>query len=398
MKGMLAVLLFSTACLAHAQVSGNVAWPTKGWPDASPSAVAIDEKVLAAFDADLANGKYPLADSMLVIRCGQRVFDRKHSHDYGKIYAKQAHEKGPLNARLTGPYNYFDPSWHPYYHGTDEHTMQSVSKTVTSVTLGIAITRKDFTAGLDTPVLTYFDPSKVANVDDRKRRMTIRDVLTMTTGLDWDEETPYADPRNAASLMEATDDWVQFVIDRPMAHDPGSVFAYSSGATELLAYIFKKQTGQDIEEYAKKYLFTPLGIEHYFWKRNPAGMVDTEGGLYLRAEDLAKIGYLFLHGGMWAGKQIVSADWVKESLIPRVDTNEGAKYGFQWWLFSHGDPPQLTWTALGFGGQRLLVFPEDDLIVVFTAWDILGNDSFETRDAIARLLPGVRPYKCAPQP
>jgi len=395
MKIMLTVLLLVASVATQAQSSASTIWPTQGWPDSTPSAVAIDEKQLAAFDADNASGKHPLVDSMLVIRCGQRVYQRKYSHDYGKIYFREAHQKGPLNARLTGPYNYFDPDWHPYYHGTDEHTMQSVSKTVTSVTLGIAITRKDFTAGLDTPVLKYFDPSKVANVDERKRRMTIRDVLTMTTGLDWDEETPYNDPRNAASLMEATDDWVQFVIDRPMAHQPGSTFAYSSGATELLAYIFKKETGQDIEEYAKQYLFTPLGIDHFYWKRNPVGLVDTEGGLYLRAEDLARIGYLYLHHGMWVGTQIVSSDWVQQSLTPRIDSDESSKYGFQWWLFPHGEPVRLAWAALGFGGQRLLVFPEDDLIVVFTAWDILGNDAFDTPEAIQRILAGVHPFNCS---
>src|SRR5207302_3160328 len=104
----------------------------------------------------------------------------------------------------------FDPEWHPYYHGTDEHTMQSASKTVTSVTIGIAITRHEFTADLNTPVVTYFDEAKVKNLDDRKRRMTIRHLLTMSTGLDWDEDVAYDDPNNACSQMEATDDWVQF--------------------------------------------------------------------------------------------------------------------------------------------------------------------------------------------
>jgi hypothetical protein len=388
-------LLFFLVLPVQAQMRDTQDWPTKGWRKATPASLGIEEARLEALDADIASGKYPLVDSLLVIRCGEAVYERKYAHDYGKIYGKEAHEKGPLNARLTGPYNYFDPHWHPYYHETDEHSMQSVSKTVTSVTLGIAITRKEFTVGLETPVLKYFDASKVANVDERKRHMTIRDVLTMSTGLDWDEEVAYDDPKNAASLMEATDDWVQFVIDRPMAHEPGKVFAYSSGATELLAYIFKKQTGQDIEEYAKKYLFTPLGIEHYDWKRTPMGLVDTEGGLYLRAEDLAKIGYLYLHDGIWAGKQIVSADWVKQSLTPRVDAGDKWKYGFQWWLLPHGVPQRLAWAARGFGGQSLLVFPEDDLIVVMTAWNILGDDDGIRRDAIQRILPGVQPHSCA---
>lgn len=369
-------------------------WPTNAWPKAAPATLGIEESNLAALDAEFSSGKYPQVDSMLVIRCGEIAYDRKYSHDYDTIYSKEAKTRGPLNPHLTGPYNYFDPRWHPYYHGTSEHTMQSVSKTVTSVILGVAITRKDFAAGLDTPVLNYFDPSKVANVDERKRRMTIRDVLTMSTGLDWDEGLPYNDPNNAASQMEATDDWVQFVIDRPMAHDPGTVFAYSSGATELLAHIFKKQTGQDIEAYARKHLFAPLGIREYHWKRNPLGVVDTEGGLFLRAEDLAKIGYLFLHDGMWAGKEIVSPDWVKQSLSPASDPGRGFKYGFQWWLIPHGESHGLAWAALGFGGQRLLVVPENDLIVVFTGWNILGG-SFDTRQALEHMLQGVHAQSCA---
>ncbi len=370
-------------------------WPTSGWPKATPASVGIEEARLEALDADIASGKYPLVDSLLVIRCGEIVYERKYSHDYGKIYWKEAHEKGPLNAHLTGPYNYFDPSWHPYYRGTDEHSMQSVSKTVTSVTLGIAITRKDFTAGLDTPVLKYFDPSKVANVDERKRHMTIRDVLTMSTGLDWAEEVAYDDPKNAASLMEATDDWVQFVIDRPMAHEPGTVFAYSSGATELLAHIFKKQTGQDIEKYAKKYLFAPLGIDRYYWKRTPMGVVDTEGGLYLRAEDLGKIGYLYLHNGIWAGKQVVSADWVKQSVTPSIDAGNKWKYGFQWWLWPHGDPQRLAFAGRGFGGQSVQVVPEENLILVVTGWNILGDDDEIGRDAFQRVVQGVHQHSCA---
>jgi CubicO group peptidase (beta-lactamase class C family) len=314
-----ASLLFLATLLAGARIAVSQSSPTHGWPQATPASLGIDEDRLKALDADFASGKYPLVDSITVIRCGQLAYERKYSHDYAKIYYKEAHTKGPLNAHLTGPYNYFDPEWHPYFQGSDEHTMQSVSKSVTSVIYGVAITHRDFAASLDTPVLSYFKDVKVANADDRKGRMTIRDLLTMSTGLDWDEDVDYDDPRNACSQMEATEDWVQYVIDRPMAHEPGTVFAYSSGATEVLAHIFKAQTGRDIEEYGRKYLFTPLGIDHYHWKRTPKGVVDTEGGLFLRAEDLAKIGYLYLHHGMWDGKQIVSEDWVKQSLTPAID-------------------------------------------------------------------------------
>jgi CubicO group peptidase (beta-lactamase class C family) len=150
--------------------------------------------------------------------------------------------------------------------------MQSITKTVSSVIVGAAITRGDFKASLDTPLMHYFDEAKVKNVDERKKRITLRHVLTMTTGMDWIEDVAYDDPRNEANLMEASDDWVQYVIDHPMVKEPGTLFNYSSGTSELLAYIFQKETGQDIEEYGEKYVFTPLGIKHY-WKRSPAGCI-----------------------------------------------------------------------------------------------------------------------------
>lgn len=393
--GLFVLLPIVISLAAGKKASTNPAvtgtWPTKGWPKGTPGIVGLDEGVLARFDADVASGKYMFIDSFQVFRCGTEVFARKYAHDYGQIYGKEAKTKGPLNARLTGPYNYFDPDWHPFYHGTDMHSMQSVSKTVTSVIFGVAISRGDFKAGLNTPILKFFDAARVKNVDDRKRRMTLKDVLTMTTGLNWNEEVPYDDPRSDSSLMEATDDWVQYVIDKPMAEEPGKVFNYSSGATELLAYIFQKETGQDIDAYGEKYLFAPLGIKHH-WKRTYLGVIDTEGGLYLSGEDLAKIGYLYLHDGLWDGKQIVSKNWVKESLKPYIDAEEHFRYGFKWWLYPLNG--KFVWMARGFGGQELMVFPDENLIVVFTGWEIL-KDPAPTKDLIDRLLPAMKQTACA---
>jgi len=373
-------------------IAQKSAWPTHGWAKETPANVGLDEKSLSAFDHDLGSGKYFLVDSFDVFRCGMSVYSGKYSHDYEKIYGKEAHTRGPLNARLTGPYNYFDPEWHPYYHGTDLHSMQSISKTVSSIILGIAITRGDFKASLDTPLVHYFDISKVKNVDDRKKRITLRHVLTMTTGLEWNEETAYDDPKNDSSLMEATDDWIQYVINRPMAQEPGKVFNYSSGVSELLAYIFQKETGQDIEKYGQKYLFEPLGMDHY-WKRTKMGVVDTEGGLYLRSSDLAKIGYLYLHGGNWNGQQVVSKDWVSESLSPFTDAEEGFKYGFKWWLLPDPVDSGFIWMGRGFGEQLLMVFPKRDLIVVFTGWTILGNTP-SLAEYVQRIRSAIKSNDC----
>lgn len=381
-------------CMFDAHASGAVSWPTRAWQQGSPASAGLDEKTLVAFDTDLRAGKYGLVDSFQLFRCGEEVFHRKYDHDYKNIYAKEAKIKGPLNARLSGPYNYFDTGWHPYYHGTDLHTMQSVSKTVTSIIFGIAMTRGDFKGNLTTPVLQYFDTNQVKNVDDRKRHMTLEHVLTMTAGLDWDEDVPYDDPRSDSSLMEATDDWVQYVIDKPMAADPGAVFKYSSGATELMAYIFKKATAQDIDAYGEKHLFAPLGIKHR-WKRTYLGVVDTEGGLYLTGDDLAKLGYLYLHGGVWAGNTIVSEEWVKQSTTPQVDTGlPGVGYGFKWWLYGSKEGPRV-WMALGIGGQRLFVFPETGLIATFTGWDILKAPTIEGElELVSRLSSAVGNAAC----
>src|SRR5208337_1672112 len=164
-------LLFTSSAVplasefAH-EPAGNKLWPTNGWATATPASVGLDQQILNALDKDLAEGKFLLMDSFAVFRCGKKVFERTYAHDYVKIYGKEAGERGPLNARLIGRYNYFDLYWHPYYHGTDLHTMQSVSKTVTSIIIGAAMQRGDFKAGLGTPILKYFDISKVKNVDD----------------------------------------------------------------------------------------------------------------------------------------------------------------------------------------------------------------------------------------
>jgi CubicO group peptidase (beta-lactamase class C family) len=216
----------------------------------------------------------------------------------------------------------------------------------------------------------------------------------MTAGLDWNEDVPYADPRNTACLMEASFDWIQFTIDRPMVEEPGKLFQYNSGATQLLSYIFRSSTGQDIEEYAAQHLFTPLGINHYFWKRSPTGLIDTEGGLYLAPRDLAKIAFLYLKNGIWNSKAIVSSEWVSESLKPSitVPNRDGVMYGYKWWLYHYGDKKsnRFAFGGSGFGGQRPIVVRELDLVMVFTGWNILPDKpSLTPRDAIDRVLASV---------
>jgi CubicO group peptidase (beta-lactamase class C family) len=367
-------------------------WPTGQWPTATPAAVGLDAKTLAELDADIARGKYGYIDSFLVIRHGKLVYDRSYKHDYDRIYGKEAKEPGPLIAGdLTGPYNYFNSWWHPFYRRGELHTLQSVTKTITSVVIGVATARQEFPA-LDTPILKFFDEAQVANLDERKRRITIRHLLTMTDGLEWNENLPYSDPNNDAVRMEESHDWIRFTINRPMAREPGTVFNYSSGTTQLLSHIFRAATGTDIEEYTARHLFAPLGVKEYFWKRSPSGLVDTEGGLYLRPHDLAKIAYLFLRNGQWEGRQIVTKEWVAASVAPSVTVSPaGVKYGFKWWLYPYGDQQaRLAWAGSGFGGQMPIIIAEQDLVIVLTGWNILpGKPRLSHREAIDRILRAV---------
>ena len=373
---------------AHGQVAAGRAWPVT-----TPQAVGLDPKALAAFDAEIASGKYGAIDSLLILRHGKVAFDRSYPQDYDTLYAKEARETGGLNAQdFGGPYNYFNPWWHPFYRRGDLHSMQSVTKSVTAAVIDVALSRHEFPS-LDTPVLKYFDESKVANVDERKRKMTIRNLMTMTTGEQWQDDLPYNDPLNSASIMEASQDWVKFFIDQPMKEDPGTHFYYNDGAPEALAYIFQKATGQDIEEYAAKYLFAPIGIEHWYWKRIPMGLADTEGGLYLERHDLARLMILFQHGGRWNGKQVIGKDWVAETIKPAVTVSEktGVQYGLLWWLYPYAkDDPRLAFGGSGFGGQFPVVIPDYDIVIIVNGWNILpGRPDLRSRVALDRVLGAV---------
>ncbi len=375
----LALPLLGAAARLDAQNGSRLAAPGRTWPTASPAKLGLNPAVLDSLDAEIRAGKYGYIDRMLVIRHGTKAFDRSYPRDYATIYADSAVTHGPLNMQdFAGQYNYYNTWWHPYYRRGDLHSLQSVTKTVTSAVIGVAVTRGDFPS-IDTPILRFFDTTKVRNIDDRKRRITVRHLLTMTGGFDWNESLPYNDPNNTATGLEASSDWIAYTIDRPMMREPGTQFNYSSGESALLAHVFRQATGRDVEEYAAEHLFAPLEIDRWFWKRTPSGTADTEGGLYLAADDLARIWYLFLRDGVWNGTRIVSADWVKQSTTPAVATGTAptaAKYGLKWWLYPDPlDASKFVWSGSGFGGQFPMAFPDLDLVVVFNAWNILPAQS-----------------------
>jgi CubicO group peptidase (beta-lactamase class C family) len=384
-------LLFLIFFLASACGPGepSIPWPTESWPVSSPGDQGLDAALLDGINQRMETGAYGYVDRFLLIRNGYLVADHAYEHDYERINAGR--DPTPH------PYNYYYPGWHPYYQGSDLHTLQSVTKGMTSILIGIAIQRGEL-PNADVAVLDSFEDYEIKHLDERKQRMTLEDVLTMRAGLDWDEWTyPVGDPRNSVTQLEMSDDWIQFVLDLPMAHEPGEVFVYNSGASQFLSVIVKEATGLHIDAYAEEHLFRPLGIQDYYWKRTPKGWPDTEGGLYLKAEDLARIGYLVLHEGVWQGGQIVAQAWVDEMLGPKVadispdDPGSNDGYGYQWWLL--GDRTRevgQVYGALGYGGQFLFIVPDRDLIAVFNGWNIYGTPSSLTRDLfLDQILPAA---------
>lgn len=359
-------------------------WPANEWKMATPESQHVDARVLDELDREFASGSHGNIDGMAVYRNGYLVYQKTYLNDYDRLFSGS---KEP-----PGQYNYHDPDWHPWFDHGELHTIQSISKSVTSALIGIAISRGEI-PDIDIRAMPFFDGYETANDDPRRDAMTIRDLLTMTSGIDWDEgTTEYTDPKNSAAAMEASVDWVQYILDQPMRAAPGEEFEYNSGITVLLAHILLQATGEHADDYAREHLFGPLGIEDFYWKKTPTGLVDTEGGLYLKPEDLAKIGYLYLNEGLWNGQRIFDDDWVEATMHPSVDVpGWDAHYGFQWWLLPYeGGTKQWAYTGLGYGGQRLLVIPEYDLIAVFTGWNIDDIPSLDSRFALERVLNSVR--------
>jgi CubicO group peptidase (beta-lactamase class C family) len=356
------------------------AWPTRAWPEATPEARGLDRAALESLDRDFASGKHGYVDGLLVVRGGAVVFERSYRHDYDRLFAGKG---------APGLYNYYDPQWHPYWKRGDLHTMQSVSKSVASTLVAIALRRGEL-PGVDVKVMPYFSAFKTSP-DPRREAMTLRHVLTMTTGIRWDESSvSYTDPANNCAQMEAKDDWIQYVLDQPMAEEPGRTFVYNSGATQLLAALIKKVSGQEADDYAKEHLFGPLGIE-YAWKRTPLGQPDAEGGLYLRPRDLAKLGLLFLKDGVWDGPRILPEGWVKDATAWHTGTGGRRGYGYKWWVLSRKGPgTHEAYAALGYGGQRLIVVPELDLLAVVTGWNIYDKPELDPFLVLERVLGAVK--------
>lgn len=369
-------------------------WPTEGWVESTPEEQGIDGVLLSKLDTRFSSGDYGYIDGFLVIRNGYLIFEKSYNHDYVKIAAELGNNP-VLDRQDNLEFNYYNSDYHPFYQGTKLHTLQSATKSIASTVIGIAIGRNEI-PGVDVKVLDYFKGQDVQNIDERKINMSLEDLLTMRSGFEWYENLPLEDPNNSATQLEKSDDWIAFTINHPMEFEPGTVFEYSCGASQLLAFITKVSTGMHADEYAEKYLFQPLGIKHYHWKKTPKGFADTEGGLYLEARDLAKIGYLFLNDGVWEGTRILPEGWVRASVKPHVtdvapdNDKVNTAYGYQWWLLPFDDhSEEYVFAAMGFGGQYLMVSPKFNLIAVFNGWNIFDIPRLNELEIVTNYLSKV---------
>jgi CubicO group peptidase (beta-lactamase class C family) len=364
-------------------------WPTQAWPTSTPEEEGMDGAMLAALDSEFAAGAHGLVTGMFIIRNGKAVYERSFAHDFQRMFVDCGDVRGPRN--------YFDADWHPFYKGGHLHTMQSVTKSITALLIGIAIGRGELNGVHSSIAPLFASDFKFGVSDPRQFSITLHHLLTMTAGIKWDERAvAYTDPANSCVRMERSDDWVQFVLDQPMEADPGSSFVYSSGVSQLLSHVIVKATGKHADEFATEHLFRPLGIHETHWKRTPTGLCDTEGGLYLTAHDLAKIGHLMLNDGQWEGRRVLPEGWVAASTQPLLESGIGGerafKYSNQWWMIPHANcssQQQYAYAALGYGGQRLIVVPRLQLIAVFTGWNIYGHPEFSPCDALDRVLAAV---------
>lgn len=360
--------------LASAAVAQEAPWPTDGWATSTPEEQGMLTEPLASLHEGVLEETYGHIDRLVVVKDGYLVMSERYENDYreasrGSMSALGCGWESCRNPSDIGDYNYLHPDVHPYYHGRDVHSLQSVTKSVSSTVIGVAIAQRKI-AGAQTSLLSFFGDYDLTRADQRLHAATLEDLLTMRSGIEWHETDRPMDDTNTTLQLEGAEDWIQFTLNQPMDADPGEKWAYNSGGSHLMSGIIRRATGVHIDIFAEEQLFRPLGIGDYVWKKTPKGYPDTEGGLYLEAEDLAKIGYLYLNDGMWAGQRILPLGWVEAATAKIVsDVNPlGWGYGYQWWRLDR--PGTEIWAGLGFGGQYLLILPEHGVIGVVNSWNL----------------------------
>jgi CubicO group peptidase (beta-lactamase class C family) len=317
-----------------------------GWEISSLSSVGIDKEQIEAVSSLIRDiDSYENVLSMLIVKNGKLVHE---------VYS-------------------------PYCQRNTLHWMASITKTITSTLIGIAIDR-GFIESADSKLFKFLPQFSDDFKDPEKRKIALKHIMTMTSGLEWNERVSYNDPRNSEWQMVESEDWMSYVASQSMSDEPGKIFNYNTGGMHLLSAVIKNATGLYAHQFAEKYFLHPMGIYGYQWNKDPMGYPctgGTDGGLGLRTRDIAKFGWLFLKDGKWEGKKIISGKWIKEAPHTHLTGKGRARsYGYNWTTgvrVARGKRFEYV-ASFGYGGQTLYIVPEFDMIVVFTC-ELSGEDS-----------------------
>ena len=309
----------------------------------------INSKTLEQIDIDLRNNKYGKISGIVIFN-GNKVYFEKY---YG--FSQQS----------------------------TLHPISSVTKSVTSIAVGICID-KGYIPSIDFPIHSFFpEYQHIFEKDTLKKRITIKDLLTQTSGFEWDEwTTHYSYAGNPLiELSQNPNNWCEVILSLPMLSSPGINFSYNSGCSELIKEIVCRSSGYDFEDFVKREIFNKMGIFNIHWDRYPGNGVAAWGGISLNTRDMARLGILILNKGKWNNSQIVSEDWINQSVSPIVNSGD-LNYGLHWWVGTQPDGNPLIFAA-GYGDQYVYIAPDKNLVIAFNGqnftdhkWEKNHNDLF----------------------
>jgi CubicO group peptidase (beta-lactamase class C family) len=317
-----------------------------GWPVSSPESAGLNGELIRGIGPHFESWGDANAHAILIARNGTLVYEH--------YFTGEDQAWGKALGRVT-------------YDATKRHDLRSITKSVTSLLIGIAVDR-GWIRDLDASIFSFF-PEHADLRTVEKDAITVRHLLTMSAGFAWNEDLPYQNPQNSERLMTDAPDRCRYVLEQPLVRPPGRVYNYNGGTTALLATILGKTAAQPIDLVAQRELFDPLGISDVEWIRYADGTPIAASGLRMRPRDLLKLGQIVLDGGAWQGRRIVSGSWIADSTAPHVNGEGLFFYGYQWWLGrSLVNREEVKWVSgVGYGGQRLYIVPSRGLVVLTMA-------------------------------
>ena len=316
-----------------------------GWPVASAGEDRLIDRAALCRMADRLAASDANIHSVLVARGGKLAFER-YFRGSDEIYGRRVENVS--------------------FDADTLHNVKSVSKSVASLAVGIAIDR-GLIRSVNEPIFSFFPELSDLRTPEKDRIQLVH-ALTMSMGLKWVEAIPSNEDNNDEGRMHTASDQCRYVLGLPVTGPAGQEFFYNTGALALVSAIIRKATGRPLDEFARENLFEPLGITRVEWNRYK-GDTDAGGGLRLRPRDMAKFGQLVLAGGRWSDRQLVSKAWIETSTALKLKATNTRSYGYLWWLGrSPLDKREVHWIgALGRGGQAMRIVPELDLVVMVTA-------------------------------